>query len=232
MKFLKDTIQSFKWYEVALWMGSVVAVILSFALSPERDILTLIASILGATSLIFVAKGNVIGQFLGVAFAVFYGIISFYFHYYGEMITYLCMTAPISVASIVTWLRNSAKGRAAEVKVNAIRWKECVFLGFLSVAVTVAFYFILKAFGTQNLLFSTISVLTSFVACYLAMRRSRFYAIAYAANDVVLIVLWVLATIETLSYLPMIVCFGIFLLNDVYGFLHWTFMERRQKTQS
>lgn len=232
MKFLKDTIQSFKWYEVALWMGSVVAVILSFALSPERDILTLIASILGATSLIFVAKGNVIGQFLGVAFAVFYGIISFYFHYYGEMITYLCMTAPISVASIVTWLRNSAKGRAAEVKVNAIRWKECVFLGFLSVAVTVAFYFILKAFSTQNLLFSTISVLTSFVACYLSMRRSRFYAVAYAANDVVLIVLWVLATIETLSYLPMIVCFGIFLLNDVYGFLHWTFMERRQKTQS
>lgn len=232
MKFLKDTIQSFKWYEVALWMGSVVAVILSFALSPERDILTLIASILGATSLIFVAKGNVIGQFLGVAFAVFYGIISFYFRYYGEMITYLCMTAPISVASIVTWLKNSAKGRAAEVKVNAIRWKECVFLGFLSVAVTVAFYFILQAFGTQNLLFSTISVLTSFVACYLAMRRSRFYAVAYAANDVVLIVLWVLATIETLSYLPMIVCFGIFLLNDVYGFLHWTFMERRQKTQS
>lgn len=94
----------------------------------------------------------------------------------------------------MTWLKNGVKGRTAEVKVNVIHCRESILLGFLSIAVTVAFYFILKAFGTQNLLFSTISVLTSFVACYLAMRRSRFYAVAYAANDVVLIVLWALAT--------------------------------------
>lgn len=205
---------------------------MSFFVTVERDVLTLTASLLGATSLIFVAKGNVIGQILGVAFAIIYAMISFSYRYYGEMLTYLCMTLPISVASIVTWVRNCVKESVAEVKVNALSVREYFMLGGFSVVVTVVFYFILKAFGTQNLIFSTISVLTSFLASYLTMRRSRFYAMAYAANDVILIVLWGLASIENFGYLPMIICFVIFLVNDIYGFLHWTIAERRQKASS
>jgi len=231
MRFWKDTFRSFKWYEVLLWLFSVTAVTISYAFVPERDGLTLAASLIGATALIFLSKGNVLGQILGVVFAVFYGIISFYYHYYGEMITYLCMTAPISVASIVTWTRNGFQNNAAEVKVNTIGWREGILLAVLTVVVTVAFYFILRAFGTANLLISTVSVLTSFAASYLSMRRSRFYALAYAANDIVLIVLWVLATIESMGYLPMVICFVIFLVNDLYGFFHWTKAQREQSAE-
>lgn len=50
-------------------------------------------------------------------------------------------------------------------------------------------YFILRAFNTANIIPGTISVTTSFVAVYLTFRRSPYFALAYAANDVVLIVL-------------------------------------------
>ena len=54
-----------------------------------------------------------------------------------------------------------------------------------SAVVTFAFYFILAHFKTANIVPGTISVTTSFLAAYLTFRRSPFFALAYAANDVV-----------------------------------------------
>lgn len=53
------------------------------------------------------------------------------------------------------------------------------------------------------------------------MLRSSYYAVGYAANDVVLIVLWVLASFENPSYIPVVVNFVIFFVNDMYGFVSW-----------
>ena len=97
-------------------------------------------------------------------------------------------------------------------------------------AVTVAFYFILKYFNTNNLIFSTISVTTSFIAVYLTFKRSPLYALGYAANDIVLIILWALATAEDMSYVSVTVCFCVFLFNDFYGFINWQKIKKRQNT--
>ena len=215
-------------FEKCLWITSVVVVVGSFALSDGGDVLTLIASLIGVTALIFVAKGFVLGQVMTVVFAVFYGIISFHFRYYGEMLTYLCMTSPIALATVFEWLRHPYK-KSAEVEVKNMTKKQVAVMLFFSVVVTVIFYFILKALGNANLLFSTISVTTSFLASYMTFMRSPYYAIGYSANDIVLIILWIMASIENISYLPMIACFVMFLANDLYGFINWRKMEKRQK---
>ena len=49
-----------------------------------------------------------------------------------------------------------------------------------------------------------------------------------AANDVVLIILWILAAKENTGYLCVVICFVMFLINDLYGFLNWRRMEKRQ----
>lgn len=215
-------------FEMTLWLTSVVVIILSFMASKGGDALTLVASLIGVTALIFLAKGFVIGQVLCIIFAVFYGIISFYFKYYGEMLTYLCMTTPVAVASLISWIRHSYED-SDEVEVNKITPKHIVVLVILTIGVTVAFYFILSALDTANLLFSVLSVTTSFVASALTFLRSPYYALGYALNDVVLIVLWLLATAEQFSYLPMVLCFLMFLINDLYGFYSWKRMQIRQK---
>ncbi len=215
-------------FERTLWLTSVAVVIISFAVSGGGDPLTMVASLIGVTALIFVAKGYVLGQILTVVFAVFYGIVSFYFRYYGEVLTYLGMTAPIALAAVVSWARNPYKG-TKEVTVSHLT-KRQVWLVFLAAAVvTAVFYFLLRALGTANLLPSTISVTTSFVACALTVLRSPYYAIGYAANDIVLIVLWSLATVDDLAYLPMVLCFVLFLVNDLYGYVNWKRMRRRQE---
>lgn len=215
-------------FELGLWLVSMMVIIASFIISGGEDVLTIIASLIGVTALIFVAKGYVLGQVLTVVFAVFYGIISFYFKYYGEMITYLCMTAPIAVMAVVSWIRNPYEG-TKEVKVSHITKKQFITMSVLALVVTIAFYFILKALGNANLLFSTISITTSFVASYLTFLRSPYYALAYSLNDIVLIVLWTLATQDSISYLPMVLCFVMFLVNDIYGYINWRRMRIRQE---
>lgn len=226
---MRNFFKSITLAEWLIWGTSVVTIIACFFAFKNTQYLYLCGSLIGATALIFVSKGNPIGQILTIVFSVFYGIISYSFRYYGEMITYLCMSAPIAVWALISWLKNPYKGNKREVKVNTLSKKEiCIFLS-VSIAVTVAFYFILRALNTANIIFSTISVFTSFVAAYLSARRSRFYALAYAANDVVLIVLWSIAIYESLTYLPMVICFITFLVMDTYGFINWSLMRKRQK---
>ena len=214
--------------ERLLWICSMLVVAASFVLSGGGDWLSAIASLIGVTALIFVAKGYVLGQVLTVGFAAFYGIISFFFRYYGEMITYLCMTAPMAVMAIVSWLRNPYKG-TKEVAVQDVSRRQALVMCLWAVVVTAAFYFILQALGNAQLLISTLSITTSFVASYLTWLRSPWYALAYAGNDVVLIVLWVLAALTDISCLPMVFCFVMFLLNDLYGFYNWQRMRARQR---
>lgn len=207
--------------EKLLWSCSVGLIVGSALIFGGSSPLGVAASLVGVTSLIFIAKANPFGQALVILFSLLYGIISYSFAYYGEMLTYLGMTMPMAAISLVTWLRNPFQGNQAEVEVNTLRRGEHLLLAALTVAVTVAFYFILAYFHTANLLPSTISVATSFGAAYLTFRRNPWYAAWYACNDIVLIVLWVLATMENSMYLSMVMCFAAFFANDIYGFINW-----------
>lgn len=229
MESVKRLISYFSKGELLLWCSSVLLIAVSFCVFDRENFLTLAASLIGVTSLIFNAKGNPFGQFLMVIFSLLYGIISFTFSYYGEMLTYLGMTMPMAVFALISWLKHPHNGNKAEVKVNTLCKKEILFMWILTVIVTVAFYFVLDAFNTANIVPSTISVTTSFVAVYLTFRRSPFFALGYAANDVVLIVLWVLASLADARYISVVVCFAAFLINDIYGFLNWLKMKERQK---
>lgn len=225
---IKKLLCSLTVFERWLWGVSAIVIAASYILSGAGDFLTLIASLIGVSALIFVAKGYVAGQVLSVIFAVFYGIISFYFKYYGEMITYLCMSAPAAAFSVVSWLRHPY-AKSDEVKVAKLTFKHTAAAALLAVAVTVMFYFILRALGTAKLTVSTLSVFTSFLASELVFLRSPFYGVAYAANDIVLIIMWTLASIEDISYVPMILCFVMFLANDIYGFYNWRRIGARQR---
>ena len=214
--------------ERILWASSTALIVASFLIFDREAVLTLAASLVGITSLIFSAKGNPIGQALMVLFSLLYGLISYTFSYFGEMITYLGMTAPMAVFALISWLRNPYKGDRAQVAVDRVGKKELGWMCLATAGVTAVSYFILDYFGTANIIPSTLSVATSFVAVYLTFRRSPYFALAYAANDAVLIVLWGLASVEDPGYLSVTVCFVLFLINDLYGFVSWKRMEERQ----
>lgn len=225
---MKNFLKSISIIEWLIWSISISSIIICFVVIKNKQYIYLVGSIIGATALILVSKGNPIGQLLTIVFSVFYGIISYSYRYYGEMITYLGMSAPIALWALIAWFRNPYKGNKSEVKVNSISKKEWFLFLNTAVVLTIVFCYILKALNTVNLLISTISVFTSFVAAYLTARRSRFYAIGYGLNDIILIIMWIMACREDITYLPMVICFIAFLITDSYGFINWSIMNNKQ----
>ena len=228
---MKKIFSYFSMFEKLLWCSSCILIIVTFFIFDRKNYLTLIASIIGSTSLIFNAKGNPFGQILMIIFSILYGIISYTFLYYGEMITYLGMTMPMAIFALISWLHNPYNGKKTEVKVNKLNLIEVLFMIILTTIVTIIFYFILSYFNTANIIPSTLSVTTSFIAVYLTFRRSPYFALAYAANDIILIILWILASYSNIRYISVIICFITFLFNDIYGYINWQKMKKRQNLQ-
>ena len=216
--------------EKLLWLFSITLITVSFLAFDRSNYLTLAASLVGVSSLLLNAKGNPAGQALSILFSLMYGVISLRFAYYGEMITYLGMTAPMAVLALVAWLRHPYEGNRAQVQINHLGRTEFVRMAALAGLVTFAFYFILAALHTANLLPGTVSVTTSFAAVYLTWRRSPWFAVGYALNDLVLIVLWALAAAQDPGAISVLMCFVAFFANDLYGFRNWRRMLCQQQT--
>lgn len=214
-------------FEMGLWISSVLVIFISSLFSGTEGLVSGICSLIGVTALIFVAKGMIAGQALCIVFAALYGVISFFFRYYGETVTYIGMSLPMAVAALVSWIKNPYKD-TDEVKVDSLNRRKILLVALTAIIATVVFYFILKFLGTANLIVSTISITTSWAACSFTYLRSPYYALCYAANDIVLIILWVMAAATDISCLPMVFCFIMFFANDLYGFYNWKRMQKRQ----
>ncbi len=215
-------------FELYMWIGSIIVITVAFVIFDRVNYFVLLASLIGVTSLTLNAKGNPFGQLLTIIFSIFYGVISYKASYYGEMITYLGMTAPMALYAMISWLKHTTKENSLEVEVRKMNLKDIHIMLLLTVIVTILFYFVLKYFHTMNLPLSTLSVATSFLAVYMTSLRSPYYAIGYAANDVVLIILWLFMLPSSQSALSMVLCFSAFLVNDLYGFINWNKMYHRQ----
>ncbi len=217
-------------FELGLWISSCIVVILSSVFSESFNIVSLLSSLVGVTSLIFLARGHILGQALMIAFSILYSIVSYSQGYYGEMMTYLGMTTPMAVFCIISWLRNPY-GKTGEVRVSVLTPRKLTAALLLTLAVTVSFYFILGLLNTENLIVSTFSVATSFFAASLTFLRSPYFPLGYALNDVVIITLWIIAAIKDPSAYSVAACFIAFLVNDLYGFISWRRMKARQAAE-
>ncbi|MFI3168165.1 MAG: nicotinamide riboside transporter PnuC [Bacillota bacterium] len=214
--------------DICLWAISVAVVTVAFLFGGDPDYMMLATSLLGVSALIFLAKGHYFGNVIIVIFCILYGFISFKTKYYGEMATMLGMTLPMAVLAVVSWVKNPHDGEKTQVEINNVGKKEIVTLLGITVLVTIAFYFILDFLGTASMLFSTLSIATSFFAASLTYKRSELYALAYGLNDMVLIILWAIAMLDDLSYITMVICFVMFFINDIYGYISWLKMKKMQ----
>ena len=226
---LINPFKSLRKREWLIWGISLFLVIISNIFSGKVSFVTFMGPVIGVTALIFVAVGNVWGQILSVVFAVFYAISSWKLKYYGEVFTYLGMTAPIALMSVFSWLKNPYEKGKSEVKIHRMKKSEIIVMFVLTALVTFMFYFVLKFFNTASLITSTVSIATSFLASYLMFYRNSYYAVAYALNDVVLMVLWIIASIKDSVYIPVLMCFIVFFINDIYGFISWKIREKKQR---
>lgn len=229
MDFIVKTIKSFSLGEILLLAGSLIAEAVLFAFLPEKNWLSFSASLLGILTIIFMAKGNVLGHCLSIGFSVLYSMVSFREGYYGEMIAYLGINIPICLVAIILWIRNPSASGNNEVKIKKTGWKDLFIVLGLATPVAAAAFFLLYFLGTSNLVLNAASLYSCIIADLLTWRRSKYYAVAFCVNDAIIIAMWTIASLSNFSNIVMVGCFVIFLVNDLYGFIDW---QRREKIQT
>ena len=222
---LRNPFRGFTKFEWCLWIGSLAAIITAHFAVLSTDYASLAASLIGVTSLIFAARGDPLAPLLIIIFSVIYAIVSYFFGYYGEMMIYITMQAPVAAASLFTWHRHAEKNTVKTAKPTL---KKVGIMLVADAALTTGFYFLLRYFNTANLIPSTISVATSFAALFFMCLRLPQYALLFILNDIVMIALWSLALAQNLDYISLVVCFSIFLINDAYTAVSWLRRSRKR----
>lgn len=174
--------------EKTLLFGSIILVSL-VGIIFKSDLLTTICSIVGIITALLLAKGKNLGQIFGLLIVALYSIVSFKNGYYGEVIIYLCIMLPMYIIGIISWRRHQNKDTNS-VEVSRITIKEWIIVLFASIVCFIGIYFLLKAFNTNQLFISSLSVIDSLFAVYLGVRRSKYSFYFYVVNDLILILLW------------------------------------------
>ena len=226
---MKNKLKNWNLFEIIFLAVSIVMIVTVFVFNSEKNWLSLAGSIIGITGVMFLAKGLVFAPYILLVNAVLYSILAYTQAYYGQLIVYICLMIPISIISIISWNKNKNSENSAQVQVNKIKKSEYMYLAIASFVAMVGFYFLLKLFNTNQLIINTLSLVITAVATYLSFRRCSYYAIFYLLNDVILIVLWSISVaVSGMGYMPTVLCFVIFLINDIYGFIHWKIEEKKQ----
>ncbi len=226
---MKKFFKNWTLFESLLLVFSIVAV-LTVGICFKSDVLTIVTSIVGIICALLLAKGLVLGQFFGLAIVVLYSIVSYLNGFYGEMIIYIAIMFPMYIWGIVEWIRNRNNDTTKTVEVNEIRWKEWVCLSVCAAGAFVGFYFMLKALNTSQLIVSTLSVVDNIFAVYLLARRSKYGFVSYIVNDLILIVLWGASVVcGNWAMLAMALNPVVNLVNDIYGVVNWSRMQKQQK---
>jgi nicotinamide mononucleotide transporter len=225
---MKNAFKGWSRLEKTLLIGSVTVVSL-VGIVFKSDLLTTACSIVGITTALLLAKGKNLGQIFGLLIVALYSIVSFKNGYYGEVIIYLCIMLPMYIMGIISWIKHQSK-ETDSVEVNTIKAKEWCIVSVVAVIAFVLIYLLLKAFNTNQLFVSSLSVIDSLFAIYLTVRRSKYSFYFYVVNDLILMVLWGIPVIGgTLVLIPMLFNPFINLINDLYGIYNWRKLEKIQK---
>ena len=230
LQSIKNSLKYIKWYEWAYSATFLVATIV-LATVFHSPALVIVNSIVGIFSISIVSKGFFLGAFTNCVSAIIYAALSYVNKYYGEALVGLCITLPMSLARIFLWYKNRQKGNGGFISIaQKAKWQELVIVACVALCSSVGFYFMLKAFNTSNLIFSTISMTLGCVAGYLQLRRYTFNFAIYITNNIICICLWVPVMLGDIANLPTVVSYVMYTGLNFFGIVNWVSLKKKQQT--
>ena len=225
---IKKYFEDWNKFEKSFLICGLLTSIISSIIFNGTVIDTLYTSLYLITALLM-SKGKVECYFVGFVSVFFYGIVSYNQGYYEELIITAFLTFPIMIIGIISWLRHQDKEEDTVI-ISSLSKKEITIALLSQLVLFWIYYFILKAFNTDLLVISTMSVVTSVLASYFEARRSELSLFCYIANDLVIITLWLIPIISgQIELISVLVGPILLLINDIYGSYNWRRLKNQQK---
>ena len=227
MKRLLKYFKFIKWYEY-LCISLLLCAVLALGIVFDSDALVICNSIFGILAIFLIGKGYILGNIFEILAMVFYCFVAFSNRYYGEIVINGILAVAYAI-NLFFWMRNKYRNSGI-VKINReFNWKEFSVVATLFLGAGVGIYFMLSAFNTANLIFSTISVVLGLFTVYCMIQRSILNYIFGMLSDVICICLWAMVVADgSLNYLPTLVNYVIFVVLNFFGMLNWFKLMKSQ----
>lgn len=228
MQYIYNYFKDWNLFEkLYLFVGIVVGILTSIIFN--GTIIDSLYTITYLTTAILMSKGKVESYFIGIISVFFYGIASYNQGYYGELLITIFLTFPMMIIGIISWLKHQDKDEDVVI-ISSLSKKEIVFAFSSQLILFWVYYFLLKAFNTDLLMISSLSIVTSVLATYFEARRSELSLFCYVANDLILITLWMIPIINgDTSLISVLIGPMLLLVNDIYGSYNWKRLKDIQK---
>lgn len=228
MQYIYNYFKDWNLFEkLYLFVGIVVGILTSIIFN--GTIIDSLYTITYLTTAILMSKGKVESYFIGIISVFFYGIVSYNQGYYGELLITIFLTFPMMIIGIISWLKHQDKDEDVVI-ISSLSKKEIVFAFSSQLILFWVYYFLLKAFNTDLLMISSLSIVTSVLATYFEARRSELSLFCYVANDLILITLWMIPIINgDTSLISVLIGPMLLLVNDIYGSYNWKRLKDIQK---
>ena len=228
MQYIYNYFKDWNLFEkLYLFVGIVVGILTSIIFN--GTIIDSLYTITYLTTAILMSKGKVESYFIGIISVFFYGIVSYNQGYYGELLITIFLTFPMMIIGIISWLKHQDKDEDVVI-ISSLSKKEIVFAFSSQLILFWVYYFLLKAFNTDLLMISSLSIVTSVLATYFETRRSELSLFCYVANDLILITLWMIPIINGVtSLISVLIGPMLLLVNDIYGSYNWKRLKDIQK---
>lgn len=228
MQYIYNYFKDWNLFEkLYLFVGIVVGILTSIIFN--GTIIDSLYTITYLTTAILMSKGKVESYFIGIISVFFYGIVSYNQGYYGELLITIFLTFPMMIIGIISWLKHQDKDEDVVI-ISSLSKKEIVFAFSSQLILFWVYYFLLKAFNTDLLMISSLSIVTSVLATYFEARRSELSLFCYVANDLILITLWIIPIINGVtSLISVLIGPMLLLVNDIYGSYNWKRLKDIQK---
>lgn len=228
MQYIYNYFKDWNLFEkLYLFVGIVVGILTSIIFN--GTIIDSLYTVTYLTTAILMSKGKVESYFIGIISVFFYGIVSYNQGYYGELLITIFLTFPMMIIGIISWLKHQDKDEDVVI-ISSLSKKEIVFAFSSQLILFWVYYFLLKAFNTDLLMISSLSIVTSVLATYFEARRSELSLFCYVANDLILITLWMIPIINGVtSLISVLIGPMLLLVNDIYGSYNWKRLKDIQK---
>ncbi len=221
LKYLKSEIQTFGKYE-KIFFPLIIIFILSISFYMKDDKIALISAICGVSYSILAGKGKFYCYFFGIMSTFCYGYISFKNTIYGNVLLNLGYYLPMQILGIFSWKKNLKQDGTEIVKTKLPLKTQIIYLS-LTLLVTIATYFVIKAMGDKYPLVDSITTVFSILGMYLTVKRCIEQWYAWIIVNGLSVLMWIFA------YLNGSKCFATILMWLVYFILAFYFLNSWRK---
>ncbi|WOO89191.1 nicotinamide riboside transporter PnuC [Mollicutes bacterium LVI A0078] len=217
-----------------VWLIASTLILFGVELYFKDSVIGIIATLTGILNVVLVAKGSMINYAFGIVNTVLYTIISYKAGYGGDFVTFLFYYIPLQFVGIYAWKNHTQEDTNLEdvKRMNPVQLVGSVVILIVGTYITMLLLpLITDIFNMPINELPFVDAFTTFAGIFAGILMLKRYAeqwYIWVFVNIGSVIMWVTMLGKEETAVAMVVMWGAYLVNALYGAYNWRKMEVEQ----